>query len=216
MRKKTILRNTTKRGTRDYVELEGSNHRYISVKKKLNKGEYKDISKDNVKILLEFLEDIEHGRYISKNGKKGARSPKRLLKIFYILKTMIKWTRGKKLTDISETQIQKIFDELNNDKIRRQDGKPYKNKRDFKKDFSVFWNWNRIKTYKTKGKKIEDITEYLTTPFESKPKFIFFTFEQLKEVILQHTNNEDLKAILMVLFDLGARPSEFYNVRFII
>jgi integrase len=109
--------------------------------------------------------------------------------------------------------MDKFFDDLYSDRILKTNGKPYRDKRDFRRDFGAFWSWHRTKTYKTAHKIIPDVMEYISGPKQSRPDFVFFTFEQLRDVILQQTNSEDIKALLMIVFDLGARPSEFYNIR---
>lgn len=201
------------RGSREYIEIEGNNCKFESIRERLKEASFEDLSKYNSSILLNFLEDLEKGKYTSKNSPNGKRSYKRLVKLFYVVKKLSILLGGKDLTSIKEKELEKVFDDINCDNIRRQDGRPYKDKRDFRKDFTTFWHWHMLKTYKTNGLRLDDITEYITTSKESKPKFVFFTLEELKEKILQHTSNEDLKAILLILFDCGARPSEFYNIR---
>ncbi len=213
MKYQTVQKNTVKRGSRDYVEIHGANIRYTNIINNLKEFSYSNLSKDNQRILAEFLEDMHKGKYTSLHAKKGGRSYKRLVKLFYCLRTFISFCNHPNILSITEAELHKIFDDLNADIIRKKDGTPYKDKRDFKKDFATLWHWHQVKTFKVKGEKINDITEYINTPQASKPDFCYFTLDDLKERIIQLTNNEDLKTLLMVLFDTGARPSEFWNVR---
>ncbi len=213
MRQNTVEDYTVMRGNREYVEIEGSNQKFESIKKHLKNYNAKELSKENTKILYDFLTDLEKGKYTSKNSRKGGRSPKRLVRLFYSIRKIVNYLGGVTLTEITEEKLEKFFDELNKDKIKKANGEPYKDKRDFKRDFSSFWHWHMVKTYKEQKTNIPDITEYITTPRESKPKFVFFTLEDLRDKILTKTNNEDLRAVLLILFDMGARPSEFFNIR---
>ncbi|MDP2749574.1 MAG: site-specific integrase [Nanoarchaeota archaeon] len=215
MRDYSIEKKTVMRGRREYLEIDGANHRYENLKQRLKKADVDALrlSKENITILCEFLSDLEKGKYVSKNSPKGGRSPKRLVRLFYSLRRIIECIKGVTITDITEKQLEKFFDDLNSDKLRKVNGEIYKDKRDFKRDFSSFWHWHMMKTYKTKDQRINDITEYITTNKESRPDFLFFTLDELKEKILSNTNNEDLKALFLVLFDLGARPAEFYNLK---
>jgi integrase len=213
MRAETLQNSIVQRGRRAYVEIESSNVRYEAVKKRLSERLYRGVTPKTQETLLQFLKDLEKGLYVSSRSKKGPRGVKRLLKLFYVVKRIAAYFVRRNILELTEKDIHQFFDELNSDKIKRDDGTPYKDKRDFKKDFSTFWEWHRQRSFKLKGQKVESITDYLSTPLESKPKFVYFTLDDLKSKIMSATNNEDLKAVLLVMFDLGARPSEFYNLR---
>lgn len=213
MRGETAKKGITTRGSVEYIEIERKNVAFENILNKLKTYQYEDISKVNQEILKEFLEDMSKGKYTPVKARKGQRSYKRLCKLFYCLKTFTGFYTGTNILKIKEEDLHKIFDDLNSDKILRKNGKPYKDKRDFKKDFSTLWHWHMVKSYKVHNKNIKDIIEFITTNKESRPNFCYFTFKELSEDIVTLTRKDELRTVLMVLFDSGLRPSEFYNIK---
>ncbi|MFW6009627.1 MAG: tyrosine-type recombinase/integrase [archaeon] len=209
----TIKKRTVKRGNSDYIDIHGTNQRYNLILENLKKGNYKELSKENSKIILTFLEEMRKGKHIPLKSKKGNRSFSRLNRLFDSLKRIIEWNNGKYLFKITEKELETIFDKLNNDEYRRNDGKPYKDKREFKKNIATFWHWYQVKTYREKGIKINDITEYITTDRVSRPKWCYFTLDEFKNIIMPLSKSEDVRTIIFILFDSGLRPSELFNLR---
>jgi integrase len=87
------------------------------------------------------------------------------------------------------------------------------------KGFSAFWRWlvkKQKKLYlETKGKKgqlLTDICEEFNTKREEN-SFVYFTFEQLKEMMPYFTQDEQVR--LLFMFDTIIRsPTELQNVKF--
>ena len=64
------------------------------------------------------------------------------------------------LSELTEEQIFKFFNDMRKGEIKRKDGTTYQSTADFIKIFKAFWHWY-MKSSKKKGKEIKDITEEL-------------------------------------------------------
>jgi len=178
--------------------------------KKWNK-KIKGISKENEKIILQYLEDMENGRNVS--SVKGCRSYSRLnsarSRMTVVAKLFEKYT-NKNLVDLTDEDVDIPFNKMRKGTIKKNNGQPYKAVADYVVIFKAFWNWYK-KVMRKKGKTIPNITEDLDTSKE-KPTFNYFTFDQLKK--LCDNAKYDYKVLMWFLFDTGIRaPTELLNVK---
>lgn len=174
----------------------------------------KGISKENSKIILEYIFDMEQGINVSRVSKKGSRSYIRLnnlrQRIIFIIKKFESLYGLKDITKITEREIHSFFSGLRNGTITRVDGRPYESPVDYVKIFKAFWHWYQ-KVSRKKGVEIEDITIDLDTS-SNKPKWVYLTEEQVKR--LCEEAKSDYKVLIMFLFDSGIRsPTELMNIR---
>jgi len=185
---------------------------YFKWKKKVKDG-IPDISKENSKILLEFIFDMENGLNVAKASKKGPRSYTRLNNLRQRLICLAKLFRNniqKNLIEINEKEIVTFFNQIRNGTIKRQDGKQYQSIIDFINPFKSFWHWH-MKVNKQKNIGIPDITEYLDTS-TPKPKWVYLTEEQVKK-LADHAKPK-YKTIIMFMYDAGLRsPIELINLK---
>jgi integrase len=185
---------------------------YNQKKRYLSSGQSLDgISDEDRDIILRMLNDFELGKNV--NGTKGERSytrlntvKSRLRKISKLLSTYC----GKGLTTVTETELMQLFKKMKDGQIKKSDGKPYKAVADYIKIYKAFWHWH-MKVMKKEDKRLSDITEDLTTKRE-KPKFNYFTFENMKSMAEQA--KYEYKVLMWFLFDSGIRaPTELMNVK---
>lgn len=176
------------------------------------------ISKKNEGIIIKFLIDMERGRNVSNQSKKGSRSYRRLVdlkrhfkRITEMIEEHLQVDDLTKLTE-KEEELVTFFDNLRKGKIKKTKGKgSYKSVPDFVKNFKAFWHWYQKYAKKEEGKAIPDITVDLDGSKE-KPKFHYITFEQLKK--LADHSKYDYKILQYFLFDSGARPpQEVINIK---
>jgi len=194
-------------------DLYNTKERYQKYKEKLINGEF-DLSSQNRKFLLQYLEDMENGINISTMNRKGSRSYSRL----YSLKNRLMLLMSKfndifeinDITLIKEEQLHKFFTDMRNGVIKRRDGKDFMSAKDYVKDFKAFWHWYQ-KTNRKKGIEILDITTDLDTS-GIKPKWVYLTEDQVKK--LTNSARYDYRVLIMFLFDTGIRaPSELLNIK---
>lgn len=159
----------------------------------------------NSKLIILFLKDFDLGKNISKSSPKGERSPIRLLALKSRLTFFARYWNKKDFTKLTKDDVHKLFKDMREGKIKKENGKPYTSTGSYVKDWKTFWNW-LIKTGKVK----EDINEDLDRT-DNKPKWVYLTEEQFKT--LANHCIPDYKALLFLMLDSGARVTEAYNLR---
>lgn len=162
-------------------------------------------------IIFQMLDDFELGRNVG--SSKGERSYVRLNTIKTRLKKiseLLKEHYEKSLTTVSETELMQLFKRIKDGQIVKADGTAYKASADYIKIYKTFWHWY-MKVMKKQGRRIDDITADITARRE-KPKFNYFTFENMKSMAEQA--RYDYKVMMWFLFDSGIRaPTEMMNVK---
>jgi integrase len=93
--------------------------------------------------------------------------------------------------------------------IQTRFGTSYKSTGDYVKIFKTFWHWHQ-KVEKNENGIISDVTDDLDTRGE-KPKFVYFIQNDFEKIIEKATY--DLKPILALAFDSGARVTELINIK---
>jgi len=172
------------------------------------------VSKANNQIIKQYVFDMEIGKNISRHSQKGARSYTRLnhlrQKSFFIAELLEKYQKVKDITQVKEDNLHKLFDDMRKGKIKRLDGNVYTSVGDYVKIFKAFWHWYQIVNRK-KGIEISDITLELDSSTEKEPEFVYFTEEQLNEMI--RIADDDMKVVMLFLYDTGMRVTEMKNIK---
>lgn len=172
------------------------------------------VSRANNKVVQQYVFDMEEGKNISRHTKKGARSYIRLnkarQKIFFIAELLEKHKKVKDVLEVKEDQLHSLFNDMRKGNIRKLNGGIYKCVGDYVKTFKAFWHWYQRVSSK-KGKIIEDITIDLDTREDSQPEFIYFTEAQFDEMLKEA--DEDMKIVMVFLFDSGMRVTELVNIK---
>jgi len=182
--------------------------------KEFTKGGIPDISVENSKIILQYLNDMEIGVNISSVSAKGSRGYNRLntLKdklMFFSRKFTTSFNLGC-ITEITEEQLFQFFSEMDKGIMKRQDGQNFMGTHTYVKIFKAFWHWYQ-KISRKNGIEIKDITLDLDTK-ANKPKWVYLTEEQIKK--LYDRAGHKYKVLIMFLYDTGIRsPTELINIR---
>jgi len=166
----------------------------------------------NSKLFLLFIQDSRLGLNVSKGSKKGERSFIRLNTMRGKVAFVIKSIEEKGIPDIRKVKAEdmhNLFSDMRSGKRCTKYGTPYKSTGDYIKDFKTFWHWYQ-KVMKKENTLIPDITEDLDTRGE-KPKFVYFTQKDFEQVLSQASY--DIKPIVALAYDSGARVTELLNVR---
>jgi hypothetical protein len=187
--------------------------RWNKWKEQIN-GVIPDISSENSKIILRYLNDMEVGINTSLASKRGSRSFSRLNairnKLVMISKKLDERFGQVSLIELTEQEVCLFFSEMRMGKIKREDGKNYRCTKDMVKNFKSFWHWWQ-KVSKDEGKEIKDITVYLDTSGD-KPKWVYLNEEEIK--LLYDNAKLNYKPLIMFLFDSGIRsPTELVNIK---
>jgi hypothetical protein len=119
-----------------------------------------NISKQDSDLVLQYLEDMEHGINISCLNKKGARS--------YIRFNTLREKKGffsrkfkdifdlDKITQIKEEQLLLFFSQMRKGDLVKADGRKFQSASCYVKVFKAFWHWWQTINRK-KGTAIPDI-----------------------------------------------------------
>lgn len=173
-----------------------------------------NVSRQNNKIMQQYIFDMELGRNVSRHSPKKGRSYTRLNslrhKLFYIAELLEKNYKIKDMTKATEDSIHHIFNGMRTGKIRKANGGVYIDTGDYVKIFKAFWHWHQLVNHK-KGIAIPDITIDLDTTRNKEPKFVYFTEEQLNGMI--KIADPDMKVVMLFLFDTGMRVTEMLNIK---
>jgi len=187
--------------------------RYLNWKEKCE-NKIEGITKENSRIILNYVNDMEYGLNIGRGSKKGGRSYNRLYnlqqRMIFITKKLEEIYNINDLTKIEERHLHEFFTSMRTGKIKRVNGGVYRDPANFVKIFKAFWHWHQ-KINRKKGIEIYDITLDLDTSNE-KPKWVYLTEEEIKK--LQDNAIYYYKVLIIFLFDTGIRaPSELRNIK---
>ena len=176
------------------------------------------VNSESADLIREYLSDMELGTNINPSSKKGSRSFVRLKNLKAKMQTMtilMQTEMGiQNLKELEEKELEllKFFKKMREGLMicRRKRAEPLRAVGTYCRAFKSFWHWYMRSRRKQKIE-IKDITQDLdaTSP---KPKFCYFTIDQLK--IMCDEARYDYKVMMMFMFDSGIRaPTELMNVK---
>lgn len=160
----------------------------------------------NKELILEFLRDCQLGKTILGKSKKKI-GVARCFKYLGILKPLSFWL-AKPFNEINQKDLEDFIQALESDKIVKKSGQPFSDatKVDIKKAIKKFWKW------KDGGnKQYPELVEWIDT-YDAVKEIPALTRHEIDNMI-EYANNPRDKAIVIVLFDSGARVEELLNVR---
>lgn len=161
---------------------------------------------ENKTLILKFLRDCELGKTIKKGQKKKIGAG-RCLKMLNMLKTMSLWLE-KPFDKVTQDEMEAMIIGLERDKFKGSKKKYSDNtKADLKKILRKFykWLWGNNETYPEIVSWIDTSARDIEIPALRK--------EQVEKMIELCPSIRD-KAVIMAMFDSGARIEEFLNIRF--
>ena len=198
------------------MKIDPYNHeeRYLNWKALVFKEGIKEVSKENSKIITDFVFDMEVGLNVASGSVKGGRSHIHLnnlkQRMIFMTKHFEKRYNGISLANLTEEMLFGLFNDMRTGQLKRIDGKIYISVKDYVKIFKSFWHWH-MKVNKKKGTSIGDITADLDISNE-KPKWVYITESQFNLLISNAPSS--LKTLLLFLFDTGIRaPTELMNIK---
>lgn len=160
----------------------------------------------NRQLILQFLVDCSLGKTVIGRSKKKI-GPARCLKYLNILKQLSGWF-GKSFNEVGESDMEAFILRLESDQIVSLSGKAFSSatKADIKKAIKKFWKWKD-----GNNRNYPDLVAWIDSsdPVKDVPAL---SRREIEEMIDQTASVRD-KALLIVLFDSGARVEELLNVR---
>lgn len=164
------------------------------------------LNKENKELIFHFLRDCKLGKTVLGKSKKKI-GPARCLKYLGILRQLSVWFE-KPFDCIGQEDMESFIERLEADSIKSQAGKSYSEstKADIKKTIKKFWKWKD-----GQNRAYPDLVAWIDT-YEPVKDVPALSRSEVEKMIEQTANPRD-KALLMVLFDSGARIEELLNVR---
>ncbi len=161
------------------------------------------IKKQDWKILIEFLKDMELGLNTPKE-KKGKRDAGTLLNLASHNQLFLKHFK-KPLTQLKKIDLHELEKEISVGKIKKRNGEKFSAFGNYIKDFKVFWNWG-LRTKRFNENIIEDITSKT-----DKPNWVYLSEEQIKKFF--NDLSLEYRTYCWFLYDSGMRVTEAMNIR---
>jgi len=186
------------------IDIHNTKQNYERALKKLR--EDRKIIKENKKLILDFIKDCKLGKTIKHREKKKI-GDSRCKRYMFDLRKLSNWI-GKPFDKVTQKDMEKFITDLENDKLKKQDKNKYseRTKVDMKKTLKKFYKWLR-----GNNDRYPEIVSWIDTYVEA-PEIPALTREEVERMVAQTASIRD-KAIIMLLFDSGARIEEFLNVR---
>ena len=161
----------------------------------------------NKQYILGYLQDMQLGDR-SKLTAKKAVSKSRCLRIFGVLTNIDNWLQQKPFQEIDKQDIQKLVLDLKEDLIiSPKNNKPYAEttKASMLKMLRRFWKWLKKTPY------YPEEVDWIDT-YEPKTTKEVFGIDDIK-LLADNCHSIQLKTILWILFDTGARINELLNIK---
>ncbi|MCR4327055.1 MAG: tyrosine-type recombinase/integrase [Nanoarchaeota archaeon] len=163
----------------------------------------KGVRREDHKILIDFLKDMELGinTPVGKKGKRGSGTLLNLASHNVFFLTNFK----KPLLNITKKDLHKLEKDVNDGKILKRNEQKFSAFGNYIKDFKVLWNW----LYRTKQVK-ENITEDISSKTE-KPAWVYLNEEEIRNFF-----NKLLfyyRVIAWFMYDSGMRVTEANSIQ---
>ena len=164
------------------------------------------IIKENKKLILDFIKDCKLGKTIKHREKKKI-GDSRCLRYMFDLRKLSNWFH-KPFDEVTQKDMEKFITDLENDKLKKQDKSKYsdRTKVDIKKTLKKFYKW-----LEGNNDHYPEIVSWIDTYIKA-PEIPALTREEVERMVEQTASIRD-KAMIMLLFDSGARIEEFLNIR---
>ena len=186
------------------IDIHNRKAQYEARLEKLKKNT--SIISENKVLILEFVRDCELGKTVKGKAKKKI-GPARCHKYLTILTNLSDYF-NKPFEQVTQEDMENFISDLENDRYRKSNDRCYSDetKVDYKKSIKKFWKW-----WQGKNQYYPEIVEWIET-FIKEKEISSITKADIESMINQ-TGSLRNKALLMVLFDSGARIEELLNVR---
>ncbi|MDP2908454.1 MAG: hypothetical protein Q8N77_01480, partial [Nanoarchaeota archaeon] len=182
----------------DKIDIHKTDRRFEMALDKLERDE--SFNKRNKDLILKFFWDCKMGKTVKGRAKKKIEK-RRILKYLYGLRKLSDWL-GKPFDEVSQEEMERLVSNLE-ENIYKKVVSSYseQTKIDFKKTLKKFYKWL--------GR--PELVEFMDMSI--KEKDVPAISREEAEKLVNSTPATNMKAVIMVLFDGGARAEEFLNLR---
>ena len=161
------------------------------------------LTKENSKLFIQYLLDMEIGQNVSNKNKRGSRDIKTINRLRSKLRQILKMFQERGVKDISKVKEEQAV-------LFFSEWKKKGHSSDYAKKFKAFWHWYQ-KVNRKKGITIPDITEEIDIS-DKKSLFVWITKEEFEKYRKYFDEEEQL--ILLFCFDSIIRaPTELLSMK---
>lgn len=171
--------------------------------KERNKKKIPDISLNNSKIVLEFLNDMEQGMNTTPRNK-GRREPTTLINLKDHIIFILKYLK-KPIQNITKKDLHNLENKIREGKILKKNGQIFTAFGNYIKDFKSFCGW-LVRTGKIEYNISEDLSKKT-----NKPKWVYLGEQKIKKFF--NLLSFDYKALSFLMYDSGMRVTEAYSIK---
>ncbi|MFH1683131.1 MAG: site-specific integrase [Candidatus Woesearchaeota archaeon] len=191
----------------DRIDIHNMDRVYADCKRKIERDS--SLHPRNREIILQYLRDSELGKTIKKGQKRKIGSA-RNVRVAGLLKQMDNCWFKKPLDQITTREMEDFILRLENGIIVSNKGKPYSSESQMtmKKLIRKFWKW-----MKGESKTYPEEVDWIDTSGKEAEICGLPNLREDVEKMVSLAPNYLKKAMIMVLFDSGAREGEFLNLR---
>lgn len=186
------------------INIHGTDERLESLLAKIEHNE--SIHPENKQLMIRFIRDCRLGKTISGTRKKkigAATCIKHLFGLNVLLRSL-----AKAFNEVTQDDMEKFIESLENGSLTRKDNRPYSadTQSGIKKTIRKFWKWKDggNKTYPLLVDWIDTYVRMKEVPALTRSEV---------DAMIDYAGNLRNKALIVVLFDSGARIEELLNVR---
>jgi integrase len=180
------------------IDVHNTDRRFEMALDKFERDE--SFNKRNKELILKFFWDCKIGKTVKGRAKKKIEN-RRILKYLYGLKKLSGWL-GKAFDEVSQEEMERLVSNLEENVYKKEEGNySEQTKIDFKKTLKKFYKWlgqSELVEFMDMSIKEQDVPA--------------ITREEAEQLV-NSTPSMKMKAVIMVLFDGGARAEEFLNLR---
>ena len=161
----------------------------------------------NKDLIRQFDRDCALGKTVKKGRKKKLNASSRMRYLIYLV-VLARWL-NKPFDQVTEEDMEKLIEALENNEHLKKDGGQYaeETKIGIKITIKKFYKWLLAEN----PEKYQALTGWIDTFCEIKETPALTRTEV--EALVDGTGSPMIKAIVMTLFDAGARAAELLNIR---
>lgn len=183
-------------------------NQWESWKEKYLDSEIEGIKKEDYKLLIQYLKDMEDGINTPAN-KKGKRSSGTLLNLATHNSWILKQFK-KPLLKLTKQDVARLERDISEGKILKRNGEKFTAFGDYIKDFKAFYNW-LIRTERVTIKQLSDNILFYSSSKTDKPKWVYLTEEEAKTFF--NGLMPYYRTIGWFMYDTGARVTEANSIQ---
>jgi integrase len=194
------------------VDVYGLEQRYKRWKQQALSTGVPNLTEANSSLLMRFVLDMEAGRNVARQSRRGARGYARLCNLYQRMRQLLIMLQDRGVCDVqnvSDDVIVQLFTDMERGVLATKRGTPFRSAGDYAQVFKAFWHWWMRVSLK-EGLSVKDITEDVSNRSDP-PKFVYLRKSDVEKLMPYF--DEDEQVVLLFMFDSMVRaPTELLSL----